>query len=141
MFASGSAANAYSARVNSACERDYYRFYAFFNDVDENGRTETATDMVYITRRLLGLVPVPPSFRTQNPAIPPDDVIAARVDALGFRLDFDASGTVGPGTDAVYASREFLALVPVPPSFRTHDPSIPPDATITGNIQSTCGGT
>ena len=26
MFACGSAANAYSARVNSACERDYYRF-------------------------------------------------------------------------------------------------------------------
>jgi len=31
MFASGSAANAYSARVNSACERDYYRFCAKYS--------------------------------------------------------------------------------------------------------------
>ncbi|MBC7830664.1 MAG: hypothetical protein H7Y62_01425 [Hyphomicrobium sp.] len=31
MFAYGSAANAYSARVNSACERDYYRFCAKYS--------------------------------------------------------------------------------------------------------------
>lgn len=31
MFACGSAANAYSARVNSACERDYYRFCAKYS--------------------------------------------------------------------------------------------------------------
>ena len=43
--------------------------------------------------------------------------------------------------DRDYVARELLALVPVPPSFRTNDPSIPPDVTITGNIQSTCGGT
>ncbi len=31
MFACGSAANAYSARVNTACERDYYRFCAKYS--------------------------------------------------------------------------------------------------------------
>jgi hypothetical protein len=31
MFACGSAANAYSSRVNSACERDYYRFCAKYS--------------------------------------------------------------------------------------------------------------
>src|SRR3990170_3720211 len=31
IFACGSAANAYSARVNSACERDYYRFCAKYS--------------------------------------------------------------------------------------------------------------
>ncbi len=31
MFAFGSTADAYSARVNSACERDYYRFCAKYS--------------------------------------------------------------------------------------------------------------
>lgn len=31
VLACGSAANAYSARVNSACERDYYRFCAKYS--------------------------------------------------------------------------------------------------------------
>jgi hypothetical protein len=31
MIACGSAANAYSARVNTACERDYYRFCAKYS--------------------------------------------------------------------------------------------------------------
>ncbi len=31
IFACGSVANAYSARVNSACERDYYRFCAKYS--------------------------------------------------------------------------------------------------------------
>src|SRR6185436_15432365 len=109
-------------------------------DVDRNGRTDTATDIVYIARRLLTLVPVPPSFRVQDPTIPPDDDIAARIDAIGVGLDVDANGSVAAATDVVYIARELLALAPVPPSFRTRDPGIPPDATIRANVRGMCGG-
>ena len=51
-------------------------------DVDMNGTVEASTDIVYIRRRLLQLTPVPPSFRMLDPTIPPDAVIAQRVDAL-----------------------------------------------------------
>ena len=54
-------------------------------DVDMNGRVEASTDIVYIRRRLLGLTPVPPSFRILDPTIPSDTVIAQRVDALCHR--------------------------------------------------------
>jgi hypothetical protein len=40
------------------------------HDVDGNGVVDVATDVVYIARHLLGLSPVPPSFRTQDPTIP-----------------------------------------------------------------------
>ena len=51
-------------------------------DVDGNGVIEVATDIVYIARRLLGLPPVPPSFRAIDPGIPAGADIAARIDAL-----------------------------------------------------------
>ena len=41
-----------------------------------------ATDLVYIVRHLLGLPPVPPSFRSGGSPIPPDEEIVVRVDAL-----------------------------------------------------------
>jgi hypothetical protein len=51
-------------------------------DVDANGNVDSATDIVYITRRLFHLTPVPPSFRLLDPTIPSDAVIAQRIDAL-----------------------------------------------------------
>ena len=51
-------------------------------DVDANGTVEVATDVVYIARHLLGLTPVPPSFRVVDPTIPPDAAIAGKIDAL-----------------------------------------------------------
>jgi len=36
-----------------------------------------------IARDLLGLMPVLPSFRANGPTIPPDAVIASRIDCLG----------------------------------------------------------
>ena len=41
-------------------------------DVDHNGAVQVSTDVVYLARHLLGLIPVPPSFRAQNPNIAPD---------------------------------------------------------------------
>ena len=49
-------------------------------DVDCDGQIDVATDVVYIARHLLGLVPVPPSFRPLDPNIPPDSVIANNID-------------------------------------------------------------
>jgi cysteine-rich repeat protein len=51
-------------------------------DVDGNGQAQTATDVVYIARRLFGIPPVPPSFRASDPTIPPDSVIIANITAL-----------------------------------------------------------
>lgn len=52
-------------------------------DVDGSGPpASVATDLVYIARRLLGLPPVPASFRVSDPNIPSDATISARVDAL-----------------------------------------------------------
>jgi RHS repeat-associated protein len=52
-------------------------------DVDASGTSsDVATDIVYIARHLLGLTPVPPSFRVIDPSIPSDADIAARIDAL-----------------------------------------------------------
>jgi hypothetical protein len=52
------------------------------SDVDGTGLVDVATDLVYIARRMLGLPPVPPSFRALDPSIPSDDAIAANIDAL-----------------------------------------------------------
>jgi cysteine-rich repeat protein len=48
-------------------------------DVDGNGNIDVATDIVYIARHLLQLVPVPPSFRVTDPTIPSDATIAAAI--------------------------------------------------------------
>jgi hypothetical protein len=51
-------------------------------DVDGNGAVEVATDVVYLARHLLGLTPVPPSFRVIDPTIAADAVIVAAITAL-----------------------------------------------------------
>jgi hypothetical protein len=51
-------------------------------NVDMNGVADVGTDIVYIARHLLGLPPVPASFRQGDPNIPSDAVIAANIDAL-----------------------------------------------------------
>jgi hypothetical protein len=108
-------------------------------DVDLSGPPpDVATDAVYIARTLLGLVPVPASFRALNPNIPPDAEIAARVQAMGNDLNVDGKGTVDVATDIVYIARHLLSLPPVPPSFRALDPSIPSDAGINANIDALC---
>jgi hypothetical protein len=107
-------------------------------DVDRNGVADVATDVVYIARRLLGLPPVPPSFRTLDPSILSDSTIAADVDALGPRLDVDSNGQVDVATDVVYVSRVLLGLPAVPGSFRVLNPSIPPDATIKASVTALC---
>ncbi len=107
-------------------------------DVDRNGVADVATDLVYIARQLLGLPPVPTSFRTLDPSIISDSTIAAAVVALGMQLDVDGNGQVDVATDIVYISRVLLGLPAVPASFRVLNPSIPPDATIKGNVTALC---
>jgi cysteine-rich repeat protein len=67
-------------------------------DVDGNGAVDVATDLVYIARRLLGLPPVPPSFRALKPDIPLDSVIGANVDALC--LAYCGDGVVEPESES-----------------------------------------
>lgn len=93
-----------------------------------------ATDLVFIARQLLGLAPVPPSFRFADPTLPPDSVVSAWVDAFGMKLDVDLDGALDVGTDIIYIARYELGLPPVPPSFRAQDPTIPPDTVIAANI-------
>lgn len=51
-------------------------------DVDGDGRVQFATDVVYIARAMLGLTPVPASYRAAQPGIPPDPAIASKVSGL-----------------------------------------------------------
>jgi len=51
-------------------------------DIDGNGRIDVASDVVYLARQLLGLPPVPPSFRALDPTIPDDTTIGASIEAL-----------------------------------------------------------
>jgi hypothetical protein len=51
-------------------------------DVDASGSVDVATDLVYITRHLLGLPPVPESFRVGEPTIPSDSDIITRIELL-----------------------------------------------------------
>ncbi len=108
-------------------------------DVDGNGKVDVATDIVYIARRLLGLAPVPASFRAADPTIPSDTTVGSNVDALGTALDVDGNGTVDVATDIVYIARALLGLPPVPGSFRQLDPTIPDDATIAAHIPVLAG--
>jgi hypothetical protein len=94
---------------------------------------------VYIARHLLGLPPVPPSFRVLDPSIPSDEEIAANIDAMGSALDVDGSGgRPDVATDVVYIARHLLGLPPVPPSFRVLDPNIPPDPEIEARVGTLC---
>ena len=103
---------------------------------------EVSTDIVYIARHLLGvgLLPVPPSFRTQDPSIPSDTFITENIEAARPSLDVDMNGRIEVSTDIVYIARDRLGvgLLPVPPSFRLQDPNIPPDGTIAHNIDALC---
>ena len=65
-------------------------------DVDGSGAPpDVATDVVYVARTLLGLTPVPASFRALDPSIPADSVVAANVAALcPTRLVDNGDGTV-----------------------------------------------
>jgi hypothetical protein len=107
-------------------------------DVDMNGTLDVATDIVYIVRHLLGLVPVPPDFRALDPTIRPDAEIAAAVEAARPGLDVDMNGALDVATDIVYIVRHLLGLVPVPPDFRALDPTIRPDAEIAAAIDALC---
>ena len=107
-------------------------------DVDMNGIVDVATDVVYIARHLLGLDPVPLSFRIIDPSIPSDDDIWVKVDAIGPGLDVDMNGVVNIATDVVYIARHLLGLAPVPPAFRVIDPTIPSDAEIRAKIAALC---
>ncbi len=98
------------------------------------GALEVATDLVFIARRLLGLPPVPTSFRLAGAPLPDDAVVAAWVDSFGQKLDVDMDGTVNVATDITYAARDLLGLTPVPPSFRTQNVNVPPDAMIAARI-------
>jgi hypothetical protein len=110
-----------------------------FTDVDDSGAPpDVATDIVYVARRLLGLPPVPASFRALDPNIPPDATITANVDAIGNAGDVDTNGIVDVATDLVYLARQLLGLPPVPASFRALDPSISDDTTIGANIEALC---
>jgi hypothetical protein len=108
-------------------------------DVDGSGSIDAATDLVYIQRHLLRLPPVPPSFRALDPSIPPDEEIAARIDALGSSLDVDANSAVDAATDVVYIQRHLVGLAPVPSSFRQLNPAIPSDAEIAARIDALLG--
>lgn len=107
-------------------------------DVDGDGRGVVATDLVYVSRRLRGLAPVPPSFRALDPGIPADALIAARVDGARPSLDVDGSGAADAATDVLYIARRRLGLAPVPPSFRAANPAIPPDAVVSADVDALC---
>jgi hypothetical protein len=107
-------------------------------DVDLNGTTDVATDVVYAARYLLGLAPVPPSFRALDPSIMSDALIAAGMATMGTMLDVDANGLVDVATDIVYLARYRLGLSPVPPSFRVLDPTIASDGAIATRIDALC---
>lgn len=109
-------------------------------DVDKNGTLDVATDIVYIARHLLGLAPVPPSFRSIDPSIPSNATIQANIDAIGTALDVDENGAIDVATDVVYIARLSLGLTPAPPSFRAlaEFPSIRSDAGITMTVDALC---
>jgi hypothetical protein len=108
-------------------------------DVDGSGPpADVATDIVYTARRLLGLVPVPSSFRVVDPTIPADAEIVAAVDTLYPLLDVDLNDHVDVATDLVYIVRCLLGLPAVPSSFRLTDPSVPSNDDICRRTQALC---
>jgi hypothetical protein len=107
-------------------------------DVDGDGRGVVATDLVYISRRLRGLSPVPPAFRALDSGIPADTAIAAQVDGARPSLDVDGNGVADAATDVLYIARRRLGLSPVPPSFRAANPAIPPDNVVSGDVDALC---
>lgn len=109
-------------------------------DVTRIGSTpaDLATGIVYIARALLGFPPVPASFRTLDPNIPPDSRITANITAAGLAFDVDGDGTLDVGTDITYIARYLLGMPPVPASFRGGNPTIPSDSRIATAIRALC---
>jgi hypothetical protein len=100
---------------------------------------DVATDITYITRHLLGLPPVPQSYRDADPTIPSDEYIISRITRCEtMRFDVDGDGSVNVATDLVYIARQVLGLPPVPASFRAADPGIPPDDVIGAAVDALC---
>jgi 6-phosphogluconolactonase (cycloisomerase 2 family) len=62
-------------------------------DVDDDGAVDAFTDVVYCSRELFELPPVPPSFRALDPTIAPDGVIAARCRSLAAAIIPSATPT------------------------------------------------
>lgn len=68
---------------------------------------------------------------------PYQTALALRVLADLCRLDVDANGVADVATDVVYVARMLAGINPtVPPSFRTLDPTIPPDSEIEARIEA-----
>jgi hypothetical protein len=86
-------------------------------DVDRDGTVSIYTDLVYVARYLLGLPPVPESFRASGTPIPPNEEIRARIEA--------AAGTPRP-TDT-------------PPSTATHTATFTATRTDTPRATDTVG--
>jgi len=109
-------------------------------DVDVDGAAAAVTDGVYVFRRLLGLgFVVPANFRTLDPSIASDAVVAANVDAMGGGIDVDGDLVAQAATDGVYIFRRLLGLGSVvPPDFRVLDPTIPSDAVIAAKVDLLC---
>jgi hypothetical protein len=107
-------------------------------DADLDGAVSVGTDVVYFARRLLGLLAVPPSFRALDASIPAAVDVDGKIDAAAPALDVDGDGAVEVGSDLVYVARRRLGLTPVPPSFRTLDPTIPSDETIGAAVDALC---
>ncbi len=102
-------------------------------DVDRNGTIGPESDLVYVARSLLGLSPVPPSYRVTQPAIPDDAAIDERVTRAVPYLDVDLSGTVAVDTDVLFITRYLLGLAPVPNSYRS-GVLLPPDPEVEASI-------
>jgi hypothetical protein len=96
---------------SSACDIE-----ACIRDVEASGKVDPATDIVYMARRLVGLIPVPLSCRARDPTSLPEKIIAARIDIATAALDVDANGTTDVGRDMAYIARGRLGLVPAPAS-------------------------
>lgn len=110
-------------------------------NVDGKGSTATGiTDGVYIYRALVGLGKVVPDLhRSQDPTIPSDAVIGARVDSIYSLLNVDGKNGTQGITDGVYVYRRLVGLGKVVPDLhRSQDPTIPSDAIVGGNIDALC---
>ena len=86
-----------------------------FLDVDMDGGADVATDIVYIARHLLGLPPVPASFRQGDPNIPPDAVIAANIDVLCPLVTNTPSSTSTPTRTPTFTPTRTVTPLPTLP--------------------------
>jgi hypothetical protein len=110
-------------------------------NVDGKGGTATGiTDGVYVYRALSSLGKVVPDLhRSQDPTIPSDAVIGARVTSIAGLLNVDGKNGTQGITDGVYIYRRLSSLGKVVPDLhRSQDPTIPSDAVIGANVDALC---